>query len=308
MGSKERKNSGMSEIVLLDGGMGQELVKRSSLPSDPLWSAKVLMDEPEIVEAVHRDYINAGAKVLTLNTYSATPERLAREASEDLFEPLQAKAADIARAAIGEQDITIGGCLPPLYGSYHPEKTPDFEECLETYRRIVAEQKGAVDVFICETLSSVKEVKAAVQAAAETGIPVWCAMSVMDRDGTRLRSQEPLLEGAMAAKQAGAAAVLINCSWPEAVTQGLSDLATTGLPYGGLANGFTSIDALKVGGTVDVLQARTDLGPDAYADHVLEWVDNGASIVGGCCEVGPAHIARLAKRLREANHTIVGTT
>ena len=81
----------MSSIVLLDGGMGQELIARSKQPASPLWSAHVMMDEPEIVEAVHRDYIEAGAKVLTLNTYSATPERLARDASENLFEPLQAR-------------------------------------------------------------------------------------------------------------------------------------------------------------------------------------------------------------------------
>ena len=90
----------MSRIVLLDGGMGQELIARSSQPPSPLWSAKVMMDEPEIVEAVHRDYIDAGARVITLNAYSATPERLARDASEDLFEPLQAKAIDIAKRAI----------------------------------------------------------------------------------------------------------------------------------------------------------------------------------------------------------------
>ena len=92
----------MSNIVLLDGGMGQELIRRSSHPPTPMWSAKVMMDEPEIVAAVHRDYIEAGAKVLTLNTYSATPERLARDASEDLFKPLQAKAIEIYKQILAD--------------------------------------------------------------------------------------------------------------------------------------------------------------------------------------------------------------
>jgi len=296
----------MADIVLLDGGMGQELIHRSSQPPSPLWSARVMMDEPEIVEAVHREYIDAGALVLTLNSYSATPERLARDASADLFEPLQAKAIAIARAARGDRQITIAGCLSPLYGSYHPEWAPSFEECLATYRRIVAEQQGAVDVFLCETLSSVKEVRAAVQAAAESGKPVWCGMSVNDTDGTRLRSGEDLERAASAAGEAGAEAVLINCSWPEAVTQGQAVLKRTGLAHGGYANGFTKADTLEIGGTVSGLTARTDLGPEAYADHALRWIDAGATIVGGCCEVGPAHIAHLAKRLIAEGHVLKG--
>ncbi|MBU4527372.1 MAG: homocysteine S-methyltransferase family protein [Hoeflea sp.] len=296
----------MADIVLLDGGMGQELIHRSSQPPSPLWSARVMMDEPHIVEAVHREYIDAGALVLTLNSYSATPERLARDASADLFEPLQAKAIAIARAARGDRTITIAGCLSPLYGSYHPEWAPSFEECLATYRRIVAEQRDAVDVFLCETLSSIKEVRAAVQAAVESGKPVWCGMSVNDTDGTKLRSGEDLERAASAAGEAGAEAVLINCSWPEAVTQGQAVLARTGLAHGGYANGFTKADTLQIGGTVSGLTARTDLGPEAYADHAMRWIDAGAMIVGGCCEVGPAHIAHLAERLVAEGHVLKG--
>lgn len=296
----------MTNIVLLDGGMGQELIARSSQPPSPMWSAKVLMDEPHLVEAVHQDYLDAGATVLTLNSYSATPERLARDASEDLFEVLQAKAIEIGLKVGGGGKQTIGGCLSPLFGSYKPEMAPDYEECLATYRRIVEHQKNAVDVFKCETLSSVKEIRASVIAAAETGKPVWCAMTVHDGDGTKLRSGESLADGVSAAKEAGATAVLINCSWPESVHQGLDILKASGLPFGAYANGFTSIDALDIGGTVDALKPRTDLGPEAYADHAMAWVDAGASIVGGCCEVGPSHIQELAERLTASGHDIVG--
>ncbi len=297
----------MANIVLLDGGMGQELIARSTNPPSPLWSANVMMNEPDIVEAVHAEYIKAGAKVLTLNTYSATPERLARDASEDLFESLQAKAIEIIESAAANSDVTLGGCLPPLFGSYHPEHAPDFNICLNTYRRVVAQQKNAMDILICETLSSVKEIKAAVQAGSESGLPVWCGMSTKDEDGTLLRSGEPLAEGAQAAKDADAAAVAVNCSWPEAVTQALPFLANTGLPFGGWANGFTNAAGdLGIGGTVDNMDKRTDLDPESYARHVMEWVNHGATLVGGCCEVGPAHIKKIADRLVEAGHTLTG--
>ena len=131
-------------------------------------------------------------------------------------------------------------------------------------------------------------------------------MSVKDDNGTFLRSGEPVSEGAAAAKEAGASAVMINCSWPEAVTQAMPILAESGLPFGGFANGFTKADDLKLGSTVDALKARTDLAPDQYAGHAMDWIAAGATIVGGCCEVGPAHIARLAERLQTAGHEIVG--
>jgi S-methylmethionine-dependent homocysteine/selenocysteine methylase len=74
---------------------------------------------------------------------------------------------------------------------------------------------------------------------------------------------------------------------------------------GAYANGFTAIDGLKPGGTVDALEARRDLSPAAYADFAMSWVEQGASIVGGCCEVGPAHIRCLRERLEAAGHTVV---
>ncbi|EFL89627.1 homocysteine S-methyltransferase family protein [Ahrensia sp. R2A130] len=298
----------MTNIVLLDGGMGQELIARSANPPSPLWSARVMLDEPEIVEAVHREYIEAGAKVLTLNSYSATPERLARDADASLFEPLQAKAIELAMAAKGDHDdVKIGGCLPPLFGSYHPENAPDEGTCLATYRQIVAQQKDHVDVFICETLGGIRETRAAVRACAEAGVPVWCGMTAMDANGSLLRSGESVEEAAHIAKEEGAAAVAINCSWPEAVTQAMPILVATGLPFGGWANGFTNAGAdLALGGTVDGMGKRTDLDPVSYASHAMGWVEQGATIIGGCCEVGPAHIAELAKQLRAAGHTISG--
>lgn len=299
----------MKRVVLLDGGMGQELLKRSGKPPSPLWSAQVMMDEPEIVEAVHLDYISAGARVLTLNTYSATPERLARDAEEALFEPLQQQAIAVAKSAREKsgESVAIAGCLPPLYASYRPDVAPDHEPMLATYRRVVAVQAPHVDCFLCETLSSVKEVEAATAAAKEGGKPVWTSMTVEDGNGLKLRSGEAIAEGVSAALTAGADAVLVNCSWPESIGEAMTALKQSGLPFGGYANGFTGIGALQPGGTVEELKVRDDLGPDRYAAHVMDWVGAGAVIVGGCCEVGPAHIARLAQTLVENGYKTVGT-
>ena len=298
----------MSGIVLLDGGMGQELLRRSAQPAHPLWSAKVLMDEPEIVQAVHEDYIRAGARVITLNTYSATPERLEAEGRPDLFAPLQTRAIELARAAVAAQGggVRIGGCLPPLYSSYQPHLAEDYDTILGLYRRIVAAEKEHVDLFQCETLSSINEARAALSAALESGLPVWLGLSVRDDDSRCLRSGEPLAGALAELVPMGPEAVLLNCSIPEAITAALPEVIATGLPAGAYANGFTGVSALKQGGTVDVLKAREDLTPEVYGEHALGWVAAGARIIGGCCEVGPAHIAHLSRALREAGHVPCG--
>ncbi|RTR02865.1 homocysteine S-methyltransferase family protein [Halomonas nitroreducens] len=292
-------SSEQHRVVLLDGGMGQELRRRSDRPATPLWSAQVMLDEPQLVTAVHRDFIDAGAQVITTNNYSATPQRLARDGDAGMFAPLHAAALNAARQVREESGraVRIAGCLPPLVASYHPEVVPDDVTCLRDYRRLVQAQAEWVDLFLCETMSLMREARAATLAAVESGIPVWVAFTVEDHDGTRLRSGEPLVEAARGAVEAGAEAILVNCSVPEAVTTAMDELAGLGVPFGGYANGFMSAADLKPGGTVKALETRKDLDPEGYADHACRWIELGATIVGGCCEVSPAHIATLAERL-----------
>lgn len=297
----------MTNIILTDGGMGQELVRRSKSEPTPLWSARVLIDEPDLVRDLHAEFIRAGARVITLNTYSATPERLAREGAEDLFKPLQKRGIELARQACDEAgDAAIAGCLSPLFGSYAPALTISYQETLDIYRRIVAEQADGVDLFLCETMASADEARAAVTAASESGKPVWVSWTLADHGTPRLRSGEALAAASSALGDLPVAARLINCCRPEAVSAALPELIALGGPVGAYANGFTSVEALKHGGTVEVLHARHDLDPQAYAEQAMGWVEAGAEIVGGCCEVGPAHIAALRGQLEKAGHQISG--
>ena len=299
----------MTDIILLDGGMGQELVHRAANPTTALWSAQVMIDEPHVVEAAHRAFVEAGATVITLNSYSATPERLSRAGLEERFEELQEQAVALATAVRAEAatNVAIAGCLPPLVGSYHPELAPDEPEMRENYRRIAALQAPAVDVLLGETLSSVREVEAATAAmsAAADGKPVWTAMSASDADGAQLRSGEPVSEGVAAARENGASAILLNCSRPESIEAGLAPLVASGLPWGAYANAFVRAADLETGGTVEHLGTRDDLSPDVYAERAMAWVERGATIVGGCCEIGPDHIRALRERLEAAGHVVV---
>jgi homocysteine S-methyltransferase len=299
----------MAAITLLDGGMGQELLARAGDAPTPLWATRVMMDHPGLVGAIHADYFAAGATVATTNTYAIHHDRLIPQGLDHLFHGLHAAAlaeAQAARAAHGSG--RIAGSLGPLVASYRPDTVPPVDEAAAKYAEIAALLAPGVDLFLAETMSSVQQVHGVLEglARAATGKPVWVSVTVDDTDGARLRSGEPLAGLAPLVARYRPQAVLANCSVPEAMGAAMAELARLGLPFGAYANGFTHIsqDFLKAHPTVDVLDHRSDLTPARYAAFALGWVAQGATIVGGCCEVGPAHITALAQALRDAGHTV----
>ncbi|WP_323765604.1 homocysteine S-methyltransferase family protein [Marinovum sp.] len=297
----------MTEITLLDGGMGQELVQRAGDRPTALWSTQVMRDHPGLVAQVHADFFAAGATLATANTYAILRDRLIHAGIEDQFADLHDRAlteAETARAAHGSG--RIAGALGPIGASYRPDLHPDPETAQAIYREIAALHAPRVDLMICETVASLAHASDILTATVPCGKPVWLACTVDDEDGRRLRSGEPVREAARRAADLGAAAILANCSAPEAMPAALDAMASADLPTGAYANGFTQItkDFLKANPTVDALSARRDMGPEPYADHALGWLDHGASILGGCCEVGPAHIAEIAHRLKARGHTL----
>ena len=297
----------MADITLLDGGMGQELVARSGDAPTPLWSTQVMIDHPGLVRQVHEDYFNAGATVATTNTYAIHHDRLAKFDIDDRFNALHMQAlaeAAAARAAHGAG--RIAGSLGPLVASYRPETHPPHDESVSKYVEIARLLAPVVDLFLAETVASLAHARAVLEGALLGGKPVWLSVTVDDEDGSRLRSGEAVADlGPIVAGKAGA--VLANCSAPEAMAAALTVLGRFGLPYGAYANGFQQItkEFLKDNPTVDSLHARPEMTPERYADFALQWVGMGATIVGGCCETTPAHIAEIARRLTAAGHRIV---
>lgn len=297
----------MADITLLDGSIGQELVKRSGDRATPLWSTRVMIDHPDLVAEVHRDYFRRGATVATTNTYAVHRSRLVRVGMEDQMSTLIDTALTQAERARAETEGRIAGVLGPLLASYRPDLNPDPADAAEKFAELVAMMAARVDLFLIETVSSIQEAEGALRGTAGCGKPVWLSLSVNDDDGGLLRSGEALADIAPLVEEFSPDAVLINCSRPEAIPAALEILSGMKRPFGAYANGFTHISDgfLEDAPTVDALQQRHDLGPKAYADLGMRWVDQGATIVGGCCEIGPDHIEELANRLRAAGHNIV---
>jgi homocysteine S-methyltransferase len=293
-------------ITLLDGGMGQELLARSGDAPTPLWATQVMIDHPGLVQAVHADYFAAGATMATTNTYGLHHDRLAGTAAETRFAALHAQALAEARAA---RDAAgrgrLAGSIGPLGASYRADVGPEHDRATRLYAEVAAIIAPQVDVILGETIATLAQARALLEAALPTGRPVWLSVTVDDRDGTRLRSGEPVAGFAAIARD-GASAVLANCSAPEAMAAALEALSAADLPFGCYANGFQEItdDFLKDKPTVDALQARPDMVPELYADFAEHWVRQGATIIGGCCETTPAHIAAIARRLTDKGYRL----
>ena len=297
----------MAQITLLDGGMGQELVARSGDEPTSLWSTRVMIDHPGMVRSIHEDYFAAGATVATTNTYAGHHDRLVRFDLDHLFEALHLRALVEAYEAKGKRAARIAGSIGPLTASYRPDLAEPVEIAAPKYAEVARILGPHVDMILCETMSSLAMAEAAALGAEASGKPIWLSVSVDDHDGTRLRSGEPVADLAGVVERHPVAAVLANCSVPEVMEAALGELRGLRRPFGAYANGFTHISDgfLTDAPTVTALTHRHDLTPEKYGDFAMTWIGLGATIVGGCCEVGPAHIAHLAERLRESGHEIV---
>jgi S-methylmethionine-dependent homocysteine/selenocysteine methylase len=290
-------------LILLDGSMGQELINRKASGQGVLWSAKALFDCPEAVVAVHEDYIRAGADVITTNSYSCIRNNFEPEGLADRLGGMNRLATELAQRArdVCGKPVLIAGSMGPQYGSYRPDLVGTFDETEALYREQAEFLAPGVDFFICETLSCLLEARAAVSAAMSTGKPVWLSWSIEDSGAAKLRSGETIREAWEDIAGSGVSAVLLNCSPPEAISKVLPELvAISDLPVGAYANAFTPIpDKWDFHGNTSIPPSRTDITPQVYSDYVANWLAAGARIVGGCCEVGPAHIAQL-NRFRTA--------
>ena len=283
--------------TLLDGGMGQEIVNRGGKGAYGEWAVAALHENPDLVCEIHRDYILAGADVITTNTYGTTRVRMRHVGIEDRFEELLRVAGELAcraRDAHGNQGTRIATSLPPLEASYANEFALSFDETAAQFAEMMDLLDPYVDIFLGETLSTSFEARAFMQAAAGRDKTSWLALTVADHGSTDMRGGESLEAVIESLGDFLPDALLVNCTTPDSVLASLPILRERGLPFGAYANGFVEIpDNWEEQGGVVQLSSRADLPPETYAREAASWLEAGASIIGGCCEIGPAHIKRL---------------
>jgi S-methylmethionine-dependent homocysteine/selenocysteine methylase len=273
-------------LVLLDGPLGTQLEARGVPTPLPLWSAAAVKDAPDVVRAVHADYAAAGADVHTAATFRTTARALAQAGCDLAWEVLAQRAVSLCREGAGA-DGKVAGCIAPLEDCWHPERTPDAATLASEHgdlARCLAD--SGADLLLVETMPSIDEMAAATRAAVATGLPVWTAIT-LGPTGDFFTSDEVRQAAAVAAAE-GAEAFLLNCTPADAISpllDALADWTERPLLLGAYGNAlFEGHDAWT---------------PDDYAREVTRWIDAGATLVGGCCGTGLAHLEAL-RRLVDA--------
>ncbi|MEM7696028.1 MAG: homocysteine S-methyltransferase family protein [Pseudomonadota bacterium] len=289
-------------VTILDGGMGEAIFEAFGKPDDG-WPLLGALERPDVIANLHAEHLRAGADIITTATYHQGRWHMNMNGAADAFGPANraaARAAADARERVAPGALIAGG-LGPVRHSYEVDSVPPPEvvetEVLEQALVLAAD----VDFFLCETLTTSPEALAALKAARGAGRPVWVALTLHEMGVPTLRGGEPIGAVATLLYDHGAEAVLINCTTPEQVDRALPDLAraAAGRPFGAYANAFIPVPPdFGLGGSVDHPGVREDLSPSAYAAHAAGWAADGATIIGGCCGVGPAHIKAVADTVR----------
>lgn len=296
----------MERVCLLDGGTGRELLRIGAPFGQPEWSARALIEAPQFVSRVHEAFVAAGADVITTNSYAVVPFHLGEARFAAQGRALAALSGRLARSVAdgASRQVAVAGCLPPLCGSYLPDRfrADDARWILAT---LLEALEPSVDHWLAETLSTQVEAELVRELLGRQGKPLWLSFTLAD-DGEaaappQLRSGERVADAVATAVRLGAAAVLFNCSRPEVMGAALSQAAQvlaagvgTGPPVrlGAYANAFAPQQPF-IEANAGLSALRADVTPQAYLRWARDWVARGARIIGGCCGVGPEHIAEL---------------
>jgi S-methylmethionine-dependent homocysteine/selenocysteine methylase len=271
-------------LLLLDGPLGTELAARGVPTPLPGWSAGALRSHPDVIRDIHRAYAEAGAMVHTANTFRTQPRYFA-----DDWEELTNLAVRLAREGVDAAGGQVAGSISPLADCYRPDLSP--QDPRPEHRLMAGCLADAgVDLLLVETFPHAGEALSALQEALETGLPTWFSLTAgPDADLMTPSEMRPVFAEAA---RLGAQALLVNCIPARAVLDFLPALQGQGLPWGAYANAGHVDEGM--GWKSDSL-AEDPLAAERYTEFARSWIEQGASIVGGCCGTGPEHVRSLAR-------------
>jgi S-methylmethionine-dependent homocysteine/selenocysteine methylase len=294
------------ELLILDGGTGREIERCGGPFRQPEWSALALYEDPTIVRQVHESYIKAGATAITTNTYAVVPFHLGTERYDKDGKRLLKLAVDLAVQAKGDRDdVLILGSIPPLCGSYEPDK---FDEAIAgpLLQDFMSAFQDRVDVLLLETIGSIREATFYLETIRDSsslsGIPVWISFCLKSKHGTdqhpELITGETLahaieeLDGASLLP----AVVLVNCCDIRLVGEALKELSKfPKLRLGAYPNAFSIPPPDAANHTLR--KVDFNISPQVMREAARGWITQGATILGGCCGVSPEHIQAMSELL-----------
>jgi len=295
------------KIRILDGGMGQELLNKGLKPKGTLWSAHALIDQDchQMVIDTHLDFINAGAEVIVTTTFTARRNRLIQNDCEKYFEKINIKAVELAQKArdISKKEVLIAGGLPNQKQTYTADLGKDLDSVKKNFYDQAKLLKHGIDFFYLDVMSSGLECEIALKAIESYNLPVLVGIHL--KDNGKLPSGEKVIDIVKKYKNNKWLGIIMACISPEAYELVVNDLQKLDIPYGFKLNAFKKIPegytvASKdqwgnAGNPITVLGKNYDLNESKFYEYAKKFMKNGATILGGCCEIKPSHIKEIAK-------------
>lgn len=281
-----------SQRLILDGATGTELNRRHVDAGLPLWSANALLNgrDSGVLRQIHQDYLEAGADIITTNTFRTHRRALAPSGNAVRALELTRRAVDVAREAIHAAQCPspkfIAGSISTLEDCYEPGSVPSDDQLREEHgERVDHLLQSGVDFFLVETINSIREAAVIATLASRTGLPVVVSF-VCGREG-KLLSGETLTAAADVLLPMGICAIGVNCGPTPDLAKPLAELGSVcGGDFPLIAYGNIGYADENVG------WINTDSeSPEIYRQHAMQWK---ARIIGGCCGTTPDHIRKLS--------------
>jgi S-methylmethionine-dependent homocysteine/selenocysteine methylase len=294
---------GAGQIIILDGGTGTD-IQRRGVPMNPdTWSAEANITHPEIVRAVHEDYIAAGADAVIANTFATSPLLFNHLGRDDELPAIDAAAVAAARQASQER-VPVAGSFstmrPVVKGSDRTARQREWakKDAKELFKRKADSLVAAdVDFIVMEMMRDLDYSLWATEAAVATGLPVWVGIAVEADANGRLKgfgredfAFEDIIRPLM---ETGATVLNIMHSSPNDTTTAIP--VAQGKWKGPLGaypeSGYFAMPDWKF---VDIIPVP------AFVELAKAWAERGVTILGGCCGIGPDHIKALADAFKES--------
>ena len=293
------------KIRILDGGMGQELLARGLDPGGSLWSAKALLEKKNhsLIEEIHEDFVKKGADVIVTNTFATRRLRLKQNNLENKFEILNKQAGEIAKKIKDKYPkVLIAGGLPPQNNTYCSDDR-DENEIFNNFKDQAKILDPYVDFFYFDVLSSIREISIAENSIKEFNKPFLIGAHISE--GTSLPSGEKLSNITKKINCKNLLGLILACVSPENFKKNINEIKSIGYPFGFKINAFEktkitgnftgNFKKSKSGNPNEFLGKRNDLTPKVLKDLAKEFVMDGATIIGGCCETNPSHIKAFSE-------------
>src|ERR671927_53376 len=287
------------EVHVFDGAMGTMLYAKGVYINRSY--DELNLTNPDLVRAVHEEYVRAGAEVIETNTFTATAHKLQQYGLEGRLREINATAARLAREAAGGRAY-VAGAVGPLGLRIEPYGPTSFEEAKEMFKeQAAALLEGGVDLFVLETFSDISEIREAIRAVRElSDLPVIAQMTIMLDGNTSFGTTPEVFTARL--DEWGADVIGLNCGV-------------------GPATVLTAIEKMRAA-TTKKLSAQPNAGlprdvqgrqfymcsPEYMAKYAKRLIQSGVRFIGGCCGTTPSHIKMISDAVRPLSPRHTGRT